>query len=123
MRKHCPYCAHDLNFIEFVTGYGSDTLFKHSARAHPHEHPCLSCHRVVWVHYDRAFFEQRFRQSFLLHLIFSAVLTFFGIKPALHFSDIQAVLFMGMALLFGGVIIMAYSRYESASLKQEKSLV
>jgi len=118
--KTCPHCSHTLNFIQFLTGYGSDTLFKHPSAAHAHEHKCLNCHRVVWIHYDRPFFERRFRQSFLLHLVFSVVMTFFGVRPTLDFSLIQTVLFMVMVMLFGGVIIMAYARYESASLKADK---
>jgi len=119
--KTCPLCQHPLNFVQFVTGYGSDTLFKHSAQAHPHEHRCLSCHQVIWIHYDRDFFEKRFRQSLLLHLVFSAALIFLGVQPALGFSQQQAVLFMVLVMIFGGVLIRAYARYESASLKAERA--
>ncbi len=120
--KTCPHCKHTLNFIQFLAGYGSDTLFKHPAAAHVHEHKCRNCHRVVWIHYDRLFFERRFRQSLLLHLVFSALITFLGVKPALNFSLTEALLFMIMVMLFGGVIIRAYARYESAALKADKVL-
>lgn len=120
--KKCPYCGHTFNFIQFVTGYGSDTLFKHPAKAHPHEHLCLNCHKMLWIHYDRSFFERRFRQSFSLYVLFSAAITFFGVKTALAFSMTQAVLFMVIVILMGGVILKAYIRYESAALNPEKNV-
>lgn len=121
--KTCPHCKRALNFIQFVTGYGSDTLFKHPVQGHPREHRCLHCHRVLWIHYDVAFFKRRLRQTLPLYFVFSAVMTFVGVKPALHFSNLQAVLFMVLALLFGGVILKTFARYESAVFKEEKASV
>ena len=119
--KKCPHCQHTLNFFQFLIGYGSDTLFKHPAQAHPHEHRCSNCKHVIWIHYDRNLFERRMQQSFLLHLVFSAVMAFFGAKPIFHFSDVETVLFMLMVMLFGGLIIRAYAHYESVTLKEEKA--
>ena len=119
--KKCPHCRHTLNFLQFLIGYGSDTLFKHPAQAHPHEHRCLNCHYVIWIHYDRVFFKRHLKQSLLLFLAVSAMLTFVGVKPALHFSDINSVLFLLMVMVFGGLIIRAYVGYQSVRLKEEKA--
>ena len=123
MMKKCPHCRHRLNFFQFLIGYGSDTLFKHSVHAHPHEHRCLNCHHVIWIHYDRVFFENHLKQSLLLLLAFSAAVTFLGVRPVLHFSDVNAVLFLLMMMVFGGLIIRAYVRYQCARLKEEKAPV
>jgi len=119
--KKCPYCSHTLNFIQFLTGYGSDTLFKHPSKAHAHEHLCLNCHKMVWIHYDRDLFAQRFRQSLILHVIFSAVVTFLGVRPVLDFTLTQSFFFMMTVMLCGGAVITSYARYESASLKMENT--
>ncbi len=101
-------------------GYGSDTLLKHSARAHPHEHQCLHCHRVVWLHYNRPQADLWLKQWALSLLFFAVVMTFFGIKPLFNFTQTQSVLFVVIAMFLGVPLVMTYARYLSAELKPEK---
>lgn len=119
--KKCPYCGYKPALLQFMTGYGSDTLLKHPVQAHAREHSCLKCHKTLWLHYDAVFFQNRFRQSLVLHLAFSAVITYFGVKPAMGFTETQAGLFMLMVMVLGGMLIMAYTRYESVQFEAEQS--
>lgn len=116
----CPHCKHTLGFLEFVTGYGSDTLLKHSRRAHAHEHKCLHCHRVIWIHYDRARMDLWSLQWGLTWLAFALVLTFFGAGPLLELTPGKQLLFVVILMFLGYPVIVTYARYLTADFREEK---
>ncbi len=118
--KKCPHCGHRLSFGEFILRYGSDTLVKHPVNAHPREHVCSHCHHKVWLHYDHARLNRLSGQYAGAIFLSCSFGTFIVIKPWMNFTTVQAVLFVGILLLLGIPAGIAYAKYQSTVVKEEK---
>ena len=118
--KRCPHCKHTLGFQTFLLRYGSDTLIKHSASAHPRAHICQYCHKKIWIQYRPALFKPlNFRYATSLFMI-SAVVTFLGARPILAMDMGQTFVFIILFWMFLMPLGIGYAKYQSMVLKEEK---
>lgn len=118
--KTCPWCQNEFDFITFMMQCGSDTLISHPPTGHSREHVCQHCHKKFWIFYHPRRFSLMFRQyaltGFMAGIVFGvAFLQFFMNWPA---AD---ALMTGLIVFFFSLpIAVAYARYQSVELKQEK---
>ena len=115
----CPNCGHRLGYFNFVTRYGSDTLVKHSPLGHKREHECLKCRHKLWIYYNPFRFKNLSLQYSLGALFLSWFAAVIFVKPALNFDLNQTVIFTAILLGFTLPAALSFSKYESASFKEE----
>ncbi len=115
--KACPWCRKPFGFALYLLKYGSDSLIKHPSDAHAREHRCEYCHKVFWVFYHPRIFKSRMSR-YVLAVFLTAVISGMAISSA--FEPAQKAGSAVILFLFMLLPAVAYARYESSELKQEK---
>lgn len=115
--KACPWCRKPFGFAAYLVKCGSDTLIKHPASAHAREHRCEYCRKTFWIFYHPRIFKNRMGR-YVLAALLAAVIS--GMVLSSEFESVQRAGSAVILFLFFLLPALAYARYESSELKQEK---
>lgn len=118
--KHCPHCKKEINLLNFLKHYGSDSLVPAkttSRQVHPREHVCLHCHKKFWIHYNPHKFAVLSRK-YLIYLILIS-LGGWTLGQIFHFSTEQSVGLAGVLFLVALPVYVTYIKYQGMDLRPE----
>ncbi len=119
--KHCPHCKQEINFLTFLTNYGSDTLIPgkmKNGQVHPREHVCKFCHKKFWIHYRRRKF-QVVSRKYLNYLILTPLVGWFLGRVILHLPMEQSVGLAGVLFFIVLPFYASFVKYQGIELKPD----
>lgn len=118
--RTCPYCGREIDFLRFLTQFGSDTLVAHPGTLgiHRREHVCSKCRKILWLEYHK----EGLIRSFKKHILVFAVIKTFGFLYGFLFlkmNFINTTLFTYILILLIFPIYLGWVKYESVEIKYE----
>ena len=84
------------------------------------EHVCGHCRAKIWLHYQPILFKRAVSRYAVLVFLIAAIVTVIGIQPLFQLDRAQAVIFSIILLGLFMPAVLAYAKYQSAVLKEEK---
>ena len=121
MIKKCPNCQAQINFFEFLTAYGSESLTpeSQSKKGHQRHHLCIHCKKKFWLRYRQDKLRLLFRK-YAWAMGAAAIAAWWAGKNFLHFGPEQAVGLGGVVLFMLIPFYSTYVKFQTVEFKKEE---